>query len=317
MKKVCILATGGTIAGSSDSGTNSEYKAGTRHIAELIDAVPEIKNLAKLQAEQIANIDSKDMKDEIWLKLAKRINEILADDEICGVVITQGTDTMEESAYFLNLVINSDKPVVLTGAMRNPSSLSSDGELNLYNAISVAIDENAKNMGVMVVMNDEIHSAREVCKANTTALNAFASPSSGKIGVVYYGDVKFYLKPLRIHTQNSIFSQNLPSFLPRVDIIYTHAGICADNINHEARGLIIASAGNGGIHENLANALESTKQNGVAVVLSSRSGSGVVSQKANFISADNLNPQKARILLSLCLAKGLNFAQICEIFSAY
>lgn len=169
MKKIYILATGGTIAGSAKKSQDNlnfgSYTSGEKQISQLLEEIPSLGKLAQISAEQFVNIGSQDMTSEICLNLARRVDEILR--EFDGVVITHGTDTMEESAYFLNLMINSDKPVILTGAMRNSDSLSSDGALNLYNAIAVATNENARKMGVMVVINDEIYSARDVSKTNT------------------------------------------------------------------------------------------------------------------------------------------------------
>ena len=270
------------------------------------------------------------MTSEICLNLARRVDEILR--EFDGVVITHGTDTMEESAYFLNLMINSDKPVILTGAMRNSDSLSSDGALNLYNAIAVATNENARKMGVMVVINDEIYSARDVSKTNTNLLNTFMSPNSGKIGVAHYGEVKFYAKSLRAHTYKTPFcadkiSPNLLDKFARVEIIFAHqdidGAVVRDAIKRGAKGLVIATFGNGNVGSALQDELKFALENGVAIVLSSRTGSGVVSADesgialANFILADNLNPQKARILLLISLLHGLNLAQIADAFKTY
>ena len=270
------------------------------------------------------------MTSEICLNLARRVDEILR--EFDGVVITHGTDTMEESAYFLNLMINSDKPVILTGAMRNSDSLSSDGALNLYNAIAVATNENARKMGVMVVINDEIYSARDVSKTNTNLLNTFMSPNSGKIGVAHYGEVKFYAKSLRAHTYKTPFcadkiSPSLLDKFARVEIIFAHqdidGAVVRDAIKRGAKGLVIATFGNGNVGSALQDELKFALENGVAIVLSSRTGSGVVSADengialANFILADNLNPQKARILLLISLLHGLNLAQIADAFKTY
>lgn len=334
MKKIYILATGGTIAGSAKKSQNSlnfgSYTSGEKQISQLLEEIPSLGKLAQISAEQFVNIGSQDMTSEICLNLARRVDEILR--EFDGVVIAHGTDTMEESAYFLNLMINSDKPVILTGAMRNSDSLSSDGALNLYNAIAVATNENARKMGVMVVINDEIYSARDVSKTNTNLLNTFMSPNSGKIGVAHYGEVKFYAKSLRAHTYKTPFcadkiSSNLLDKFARVEIIFVHQDIdgafVRDAIRRGAKGLVIATFGNGNVGSALQDELKFALENGVAIVLSSRTGSGVVSADesentlANFILADNLNPQKARILLLISLLHGLNLAQIADAFKTY
>ena len=171
MKRVTILAVGGTVAGSGSGALDTSYTSGTVTVDKLIAAVPEINKIATIKCEQISNIGSQEMNNEVWLKLANRVNELLTNGEADGVVITHGTDTMEETAYFLNLVVKSDKPIVFTGAMRNSGSLSADGPLNIYNALSVAISKEAAGKGVVVVMNDEIHAAREVTKSDTTAVD--------------------------------------------------------------------------------------------------------------------------------------------------
>lgn len=334
MKKIYILATGGTIAGSAKKSQDSlnfgSYTSGEKQISQLLEEIPSLGKLAQISAEQFVNIGSQDMTSEICLNLARRVDEILR--EFDGVVITHGTDTMEESAYFLNLMINSDKPVILTGAMRNSDSLSSDGALNLYNAIAVATNENARKMGVMVVINDEIYSARDVSKTNTNLLNTFMSPNSGKIGVAHYGEVKFYAKSLRAHTYKTPFcadkiSPSLLDKFARVEIIFAHqdidGAVVRDAIKRGAKGLVIATFGNGNVGSALQDELKFALENGVAIVLSSRTGSGVVSADengialANFILADNLNPQKARILLLISLLHGLNLAQIAGAFKTY
>ena len=334
MKKIYILATGGTIAGSAKKSQDSlnfgSYTSGEKQISQLLEEIPSLGKLAQISAEQFVNIGSQDMTSEICLNLARRVDEILR--EFDGVVITHGTDTMEESAYFLNLMINSDKPVILTGAMRNSDSLSSDGALNLYNAIAVATNENARKMGVMVVINDEIYSARDVSKTNTNLLNTFMSPNSGKIGVAHYGEVKFYAKSLRAHTYKTPFcadkiSSNLLDKFARVEIIFAHqdidGAVVRDAIKRGAKGLVIATFGNGNVGSALQDELKFALENGVAIVRSSRTGSGVVSADesgialANFILADNLNPQKARILLLISLLHGLNLAQIADAFKTY
>lgn len=171
LPNVVILATGGTIAGAGASSTGSAYTSGQVKIEAMIDAVPNIRELANLKGEQIANVGSQDMNVKVWLDLAKRINELLATKEVDGIVITHGTDTQEETAYFLNLVVKSEKPVVLTGSMRPSTALSAEGPLNLYNAVAVAASPIAKGYGVMVVMNDEIHSAHDVKKMMTTPVD--------------------------------------------------------------------------------------------------------------------------------------------------
>ncbi len=324
---IVLLATGGTIAGSGASASLGSYKSGELGIKELLKAIPNhLIKIARIQGEQISNIGSQDMNEEVWFKLAKRAQELLDDSRIQGVVITHGTDTLEESAYFLNLVLRSTKPVVLVGAMRNFTSLSADGALNLYNALSVAVNEKSANKGVLVVMDDNIFSAREAIKTHTTHTSTFKALNSGAIGSVYYGKVRYYMQPLRKHTIESEFSlSQLKTPLPKVDIIYTHAGMTPDlfqaSLNSHAKGIVIAGVGNGNVNAGFLKAMQEASEMGVVIVRSSRVGSGEVTSgeidDRAFITSDNLNPQKARVLLQLALTKTNDKAKIQEMFEEY
>ena len=322
---IYILATGGTIAGSGSGALDTSYTSGTVTVDKLIAAVPDINKIATIKGEQISNIGSQEMNNEVWFKLANRVNELLTSGKADGVVITHGTDTMEETAYFLNLVVKSDKPIVMVGAMRNSGSLSADGPLNIFNAVNVAMNKEAVGKGVMVVMNDEIHAAREVTKTNTTAVDTFKSPNSGKIGTVFYGNVKFYMNPTRKHTVNSAFDITKIKELPRVDIIYSHSNDNPDFVNvavkNGAKGIINAGMGNGNPFPNALEALGEAVKAGVVVVRDSRVGSGettlngeVDDGKYGFLASDNLNAQKVRVLLMLALTQTTDKAKIQELF---
>lgn len=322
---IYILATGGTIAGSGSGALDTSYTSGTVTVDKLIAAVPDINKIATIKGEQISNIGSQEMNNEVWFKLANRVNELLTSGKADGVVITHGTDTMEETAYFLNLVVKSDKPIVMVGAMRNSGSLSADGPLNIFNAVNVAMNKEAVGKGVMVVMNDEIHAAREVTKTNTTAVDTLKSPNSGKIGTVFYGNVKFYMNPTRKHTVNSAFDITKIKELPRVDIIYSHSNDNPDFVNvavkNGAKGIINAGMGNGNPFPSALEALGEAVKAGVVVVRDSRVGSGettlngeVDDGKYGFLASDNLNAQKARVLLMLALTQTTDKAKIQELF---
>ncbi|WP_423903670.1 type II asparaginase [Campylobacter showae] len=322
---IYILATGGTIAGSGSGALDTSYTSGTVTVDKLIAAVPEINKIATIKGEQISNIGSQEMNNEVWFKLANRVNELLTSGKADGVVITHGTDTMEETAYFLNLVVKSDKPIVMVGAMRNSGSLSADGPLNIFNAVNVAMSKEAAGKGVVVVMNDEIHAAREVTKTNTTAVDTFKSPNSGKIGTVFYGNVKFYMNPVRKHTVNSAFDITKIKELPRVDIIYSHSNDNPDFVNvavkNGAKGIINAGMGNGNPFPSALEALGEAVKAGVVVVRDSRVGSGettlngeVDDGKYGFLASDNLNAQKARVLLMLALTQTTDKVKIQELF---
>ncbi len=328
LPEVKILATGGTIAGNADSYTQTTgYKAGVLGIDVLLSAVPEIKEYAKVSGEQIANIGSENMTNDIWLKLAERCNTLLADPKIKGIVITHGTDTLEETAYFLNLVVKSDKPVILVGSMRPASAISADGPLNLLNAVKLAVDKNAVGKGVLVALNDEISSARNVTKTNTTNVSTFKSPELGFLGYITDGVPMFYQLPLRRHTKDTVFDLKGVKKLPRVDIIYTHVNddraLIDAAVASGAEGIVYAGSGMGSIHKDAEPGLYDARAKGVQVVRSSRVGNGQVVAatkewtEAKFIDGDNLNPQKARILLQLALTKTHDPDRIQQMFNEY
>jgi L-asparaginase len=328
LPNVVILATGGTIAGAAATGTQAGYTSGQVGIEAMIDAVPGIRKLANITGEQTANVGSQDMSVEVWLKLANRINEILSSDDVDGIVITHGTDTQEETAYFLNLVVKSEKPVVTTGSMRPSTAVSAEGPLNLYNAVAVAASPKSKGHGVMVVMNDQIHSAQAVTKTNTTSVQTFMSPMQGLMGVVIYGQLEFYREPHGVHTTKSEFSIDGLTELPRVDIIYggvdTPADLITSSIKLGAKGIVIAGVGNGNMNAAMLNEAKKAAANGITVIRSTRVPTGYVIRNAEVnddkygtIASDELNAQKSRVLLMLCLLKDRSTAEIQEIFYTY
>ena len=326
--RIVILATGGTIAGAAATGTQSGYTSGAVTIDAMLAAVPGIKDLADVKGEQISNVGSQDMSFDIMLKLAKRINELLPTSGVDGIVVTHGTDTMEETAFFLNLVVKSDKPVVMVGSMRPSTAVSADGPLNLYNGVGVAIDPNARGRGVLVVMNDWIHAAHSLTKTSTTAIQTFMSPLRGVVGVSAYGKNDFYNTPVWKHTTNSEFDVANVTKLPRVDVIFACADMPADLIDasvaNGAKGIVIAGVGNGNMNKASLEAAAKAAKKGVVVVRSSRVATGQVGRNVEvnddemgFVASDELNPQKARILLSLALLKQRTPAEIQKLFSTY
>ncbi|MFX3627314.1 type II asparaginase [Campylobacter sp. LH-2024] len=326
--RIAILATGGTIAGViNDAISTTGYKAGALDIEVLLNAVPQIKEIASIVGYQVSNIDSSDMSNEIQLKLAKKINKLLAKDEIDAVVITHGTDTMEESAYFLHLTIKSDKPVILTGAMRPSTAMSADGSKNLYNAVALAINVKSKSKGVMIVMNDRILSARAAVKTHTLNLDAFSSPDFGDLGYILDGKVYFYNTIEKLHTKNTPFDIDYLEDLPKVDILYTYSndgnGIAAKALfENGSQALVIAGSGSGNIHENQKNILKELMKKNLIVAISSRIQTGEVilskeDENLGFICAQDLNPQKARILLMLALTKTKDLKTIQNFFQTY
>src|SRR5262249_39313843 len=246
---VVVLATGGTIAGAAASDVQAGYTSGQVGVQQLLAAVPQAKKVATLKGEQISNIGSQDMNDEVWLKLAKRVNELAAQRDVAGVVITHGTDTIEETAYFLNLVVKSNKPVVMTAAMRPSTALSADGPLNFYNAVAVAANKEAAGRGVLVVVNDWIHGAASLTKTSTTAVQTFLSPVRGLIGTVAYGEADFYRGPVGRNTTKSEFSLDGVTALPRVDIIMAY-----ENMDGKLIDAAVASGAQGILIARLCNA---------------------------------------------------------------
>jgi len=328
-RNIVILATGGTIAGAAASGTQAGYQSGAVTIDAMVASVPGISDLAYIKGEQISNVGSQDMSFDIMRKLAKRINELAASPTVDGIVITHGTDTMEETAFFLNLTAKTDKPIVLVGSMRPSTAVSADGPLNLYNAVAVAADPKAAGRGVLVVMNDWIHGAHSLTKTSTTALQTFMSPVRGLVGITAYGKNDFFTSPSWKHTTQTEFDIAGVTQLPRVDIIFAAADMSPDLIDcavtNGAKGIVIAGVGNGNMNKSSVDAAARAVQKGVVVVRSSRVPTGMVGRnveldddKLGFIASDELNPQKARILLALALLKPQRSPQDLQaLFSTY
>jgi L-asparaginase len=328
LPNVVVLATGGTIAGAGGSDVQAAYTSGQVGVEQLLAAVPQATKLAVLRGEQIANIGSQDMSDEVWLKLARRVNELLAMPNVDGIVITHGTDTIEETAYFLNLVVKSKKPVVLTAAMRPSTALSADGPLNFFNAVAVAANKDAAGRGVLVVVNDWIHGASSLTKASTTAVQTFLSPLRGLIGTVAYGDCEFYRGPVGRNTVESEFSLDGVTALPRVDILMAHENMDGSLIDAAvaagAKGLVIAGVGNGNMTKAALDALAAQAKKGIVCVRSTRVATGRVGRnvevdddKLALVASDDLNPQKARVLLRLALLKPRGLGDVQRLFQEY
>lgn len=324
-----ILATGGTIAGAQAGKSEYGYKSAAFNVEDLIKAVPTLKDIANISGEQVANIGSQDMNDEVWLKLANRINEVLKSKDVDGVVITHGTDTMEETAFFLNLVIKSEKPVVLVGSMRPATAVGADGPANLYNAVAVAADTKARDRGVLVVMNDEIHTGRNVEKMNTTNVETMASPERGPEGLINSGKIAWFDKTSKPHTTDSDFNIKGKEALPRVDILYAHANMSPDLIDAAvksgAKGIVIAGVGDGNMTKEALTDLENhVKKEGVLVVRSTRLPTGLVlrnnevdDDKSGFVASGEFNPGKSRVLAQLALTKTNDPLKVQKMFNTY
>src|SRR5436190_5658467 len=280
LPRVIILATGGTIAGAGASADRAGYTAGKIPIDDLIGGIPSVKKIATITGEQVASVGSQDMTVDIWKKLAVRINEIFTKNEADAIVVTHGTDTQEETGYFLDLLVKSEKPVVLTGSMRPATAISADGPKNLYDAITVAIDPKSKGRGVLISFNEGIFDAREVMKLSTTKTNAFGSPNTVPIGQAYDGKVEYYSSSAREVNVNTPFSVSADTKLPRVDIVYMYADAPADEldllISKKVDGIVIAGVGNGNFNKAYTEAVKRAVAAGIVVCRASRAPSGRV-----------------------------------------
>src|SRR5437660_1439439 len=330
LANVTILATGGTIAGTGATSTTTVgYAAATVGVQRLIEAVPELKKVANVTGEQVFQIASENMNNEYWLKLAKRINELLGKSEVDGIVITHGTDTIEETAYFLNLVVKSRKPVVIVGAMRPSTAISADGPVNLYNAVTLAGSEEAVGKGVLVVLNDQINGARDVTKTNTANTDTFRSWELGFLGYMQDNAPHFYRVSTRKHTADTEFDVSKLETLPQVDIVYGYA-----NMNRTAVDAFVAAGAKAIVHAGVGDgslarpavepALIDARKKGVIIVRASRVGNGIVARNGeakddemDYVVSDTLNPQKARILVMLALTRTNDTKEIQRMFYTY
>jgi len=326
--RIRLLATGGTIAGAQAKPGEYGYKSGAFNVQDLISAVPNLDKLAVISGEQVVNIGSQDMNDEVWLKLAGRLNAALASPDVDGVVITHGTDTLEETGYFLSLVTHSDKPVVMVGSMRPATAVSADGPGNLYNAVATATNAGARGRGVLVELNDEIHYARNVQKTNTSSVQTFSSVNRGPAGLVNTGKISWFQPMDKKHGTSSAFSVDGLTKLPRVDILYAYPNMSVDLIDAAikdgAQGLVIAGVGDGNMTQPALDRLAEAAKSGVVVVRSSRVGSGIVyrnnevdDDKMGFVASGELSPGKSRVLLQLALTKTKDPRQIQQYFNEY
>ncbi len=327
--KVVVLATGGTIAGAGASSANSaSYQAAKVPVDKLLAGLPELSGVADVRGEQVFQIASESFTNEHLLTLARRVAELTRRSDVDGVVITHGTDTLEETAYFLNLTIPSAKPVVVVGSMRPGTALSADGALNLLNAVTVAASKESENKGTLVVMNDEIHTGRDVAKSINIKTNAFNSPW-GPLGMVVEGKPYWFRAPVKRHSTQSEFAIDGITTLPKVGIAYGHGN--ASDLAYKAlaadgaKAIVHAGTGNGSVSKDVAPTLQSLRKDGVQIVRSARvTGGGFVLRNAeqpddqyDWVVSHDLNPQKARILTMLGLAKGLDSKGLQRVFWEY
>lgn len=324
MKQIQILATGGTIAGSGQSGKAAIYESGNITIEDLLRDLPDLSQIASISMEQICNKDSNDLTLTDWLLLAKKINQLSQNLDIDGFVITHGTDTLEETAYFLNLVLKTNKPVVLTGAMRPATSTSADGPMNLYQAIALAANDNSINQGVLALFSDNIFSSRDIHKTNNFKIDAFQQNDFACIGYMRDEIPYFYMKSFKKHTINTIFDINSLTELPKVEIVSYYVGAditILDYYKKHIDGLVIAGTGSGNYSKEWKSKLQELAETGLPIVRASKVN-GIVLPSPTMdvdttICANTLPPQKARILLMLAITRTKKIKQIQQLFEEY
>ncbi|WP_019616059.1 asparaginase [Psychromonas ossibalaenae] len=315
--EVMILGTGGTIAGAAQKATDvTGYTAGEIAVSTLIEAVPEIANVADVKGIQVANTSSSNISSDILLELANTARKALNGDTK-GIVVTHGTDTTEETAFFLDLVNQTEKPIVVVGAMRPATAISADGPMNLLNAVTLAASDEARGRGTMIMLNDFIGAAYYTSKTNSTSLDTFKAYDQGFLGTFAGGVPKFYYGPSQA-TGKPSFNISKIEALPRVDIIYSYLDMQPDQLNAlvdaGAKGIVVAGSGNGSTPKAVRDRIAELQKSGFPVVLASRTGAGYVTAKEHGIGSGMLNPQKARIMLMLGLTKTQDLAELADLF---
>ena len=327
--QVVILATGGTIAGAgADAAKSATYQAAKVPVDKLIAGIPTLSDVAAVRGEQVFQIASESFTNAHLLQLGKRVSALLKQADVDGVVVTHGTDTLEETAYFLNLVVKSDKPIVVVGSMRPGTAMSADGMLNLFNAVAVAASKDARGKGVLVTMNDEINSGRDVSKAVNIRTDAFKSPW-GALGMVVEGKNYWFRLPAKRHTVNSEFDIDRIDSLPAVEIAYGYGNAAPTAYQafaaQGAKAVIHAGTGNGSVSNQVVPALRDLRAKGVQIIRSARvTGGGFVLRNAeqpddqyDWVVAHDLNPQKARILAAVALTQTNDSKELQRIFWEY
>ena len=325
---VVVLATGGTIAGAGASAANSAtYAAAKVPVDKLLAGLPELANVAKVSGEQVFQIASESFTNDHLLKLGQRVSALAKQADVDGIVITHGTDTMEETAYFLNLTVHTNKPIVLVGSMRPGTALSADGALNLYSAVSVAASKDAGGKGVLITMNDEIQSGRDVHKHINIKTEAFKS-QWGPLGMVVEGKNYWFRAPVKRHTMNSEFNIDNIDKLPQVDIVYAYGSVQPTAVNAlvdaGAKAIVHAGTGNGSVADRMVKPLQDARAKGTVIVRASRVPYGFVLRNAeqpddkyDWVVAHDLNPQKARILAAVALTRTGDTKALQRMFMEY
>ncbi|KKX69100.1 asparaginase [Pseudomonas putida] len=329
LANVVVLATGGTIAGAGASAANSAtYQAAKVGIEQLIAAVPQLSELANVRGEQVMQIASESITNDNLLQLGRRVAELADSKDVDGIVITHGTDTLEETAYFLNLVEKTDKPIIVVGSMRPGTAMSADGMLNLYNAVAVASSKDARGKGVLVTMNDEIQSGRDVSKMINIKTEAFKS-AWGPLGMVVEGKSYWFRLPAKRHTMDTEFDIKTIQSLPDVEIAYSYGNVSDTAYKalaqSGAKAIIHAGTGNGSVSSRVVPSLQALRKDGVQIIRSSHVNAGGFvlrnaeqpDDKYDWVVAHDLNPQKARILAMVALTKTNDSKELQRMFWEY
>lgn len=329
LANVVVLATGGTIAGAGASAANSAtYQAAKVGVEQLIAGIPELSKLANVRGEQVMQIASESITNDNLLQLGRRVAELADSKDVDGIVITHGTDTLEETAYFLNLVEKTDKPIIVVGSMRPGTAMSADGMLNLYNAVAVASSKDARGKGVLVTMNDEIQSGRDVSKMINIKTEAFKS-AWGPLGMVVEGKSYWFRLPAKRHTMDSEFDIKNIKSLPDVEIAYSYGNVSDTAYKalaqSGAKAIIHAGTGNGSVSSRVVPTLQELRKEGVQIIRSSHVNAGGFvlrnaeqpDDKYDWVVAHDLNPQKARILAMVALTKTNDSKELQRMFWEY
>lgn len=324
-KNIIVIGTGGTIAGTGEEGVTSSYDSAQVKVDKLVSDIPALESVANITSKNLFSVDSCDISWSHLTKLAKYINNSSEKSDVDGFVVTHGTDTLEETAYFLNLVLKTDKPVVLTGSMRPGTAISADGPFNLYQAVSLAASDESANKGVLVAFSDQIYGARDVSKINTFRTDAFNQKDLGCLGYMRDDQAFFYNESTKVHTLNTEFNITDIKNVPKVEILMFYADAGHDLLDCAAKtcdGIVIAGAGSGGSSTEWDNKISDIIKKGIPVVRASRISNGLITHNDSEINvkgiyAGNLSPQKSRILLTLGLTKTQNLEELQRIFNTY
>ena len=324
-RKIAVIGTGGTIAGSGRPGEAGVYQAGKLSVDEIVKSIPLVRELADLVMIPVAAVDSNDITFADYRIIRGQVRDLEKDESIDGIVITHGTDTLEETAFFLNLILDVHKPVVMTGAMRPATAASADGPLNMYQAIALACDPRARDMGVLAVFSNTIYSGRDMIKTNSIKTDAFTHNEFGVMGYMQDDHVFLFHKPFIPHTHQSVFKNISLNDLPSVEIFYVHMESDPELLRwmlERYDGVVLAGTGSGNYPRAIQDVIES-HQSRCEIVRSSHLMEGTVFDSPVFdphqltIPSYKLNPHKARLLLMLCLQAGMSHQKIRDIFARY